>query len=115
MPRDITSPRNAKIGYVVLLAVIRYTHGDAPWSRQGSPLQGYCHQTLEGAKLNARSFKKYGPRMYHVQRMPTLRNRSVNLISMSCVRGVSTQIQRMLTTFSFKNPRIFLQRCFIAF
>ncbi len=28
MPRDITSPRNAKIGYVVLLAVIRYTHGD---------------------------------------------------------------------------------------
>ncbi len=65
MPRDITSPRNAKIGYVVLLAVIRYTHGDRHGVVKARRFKDTATRRLKGPSSTHVALKSTAP---HVSR-----------------------------------------------
>jgi hypothetical protein len=46
MPGDVASPRKGKIVYVLLLAVVRHTHGDRHGLVKAPKFHGYRHQPL---------------------------------------------------------------------
>jgi hypothetical protein len=114
MPGDVASPRKAEIVYVVLLAIIRYTHSDRHGLINAPQFHGYSHQTLamtgrhQGPKLKACSFHNYRHvRLCDAQRMPALENRSVNLNFIFSVRRVLDALPSTLIFLGSKNPRKF--------